>query len=82
MKIFISWSRNNSHNAAKALREWLPLLFQTIEPWLSSSDIMAGTRWANELAENLDKIDFGILCLTQDNVNSPWILFEAGALSK
>ena len=64
------------------MREWLPLLFQTIEPWLSSSDIMAGTRWANELAENLDEIDFGILCLTQDNVNSPWILFEAGALSK
>jgi len=43
---------------------------------------MAGSRWANELSENLDGIDFGILCLTQDNVNSPWILFEAGALSK
>jgi hypothetical protein len=82
MRIFISWSGNNSHNAAEALREWLPLLFQIIEPWLSSSDIMAGTRWANELAENLDEIDFGILCLTQDNVNSPWIMFEAGALSK
>ncbi len=82
MKVFISWSGNNSHKAAEALREWLPLLFQNIEPWLSSSDIMAGMRWANELSENLDGIDFGILCLTQDNLNSPWILFEAGALSK
>ena len=82
MRTFISWSGTNSHKAAEALKEWLPFLFQTIEPWLSSSDIMAGTRWANELAENLDEIDFGILCLTQNNVNSPWIMFEAGALSK
>ena len=27
-------------------------------------------------------VDAGIICLTKDNLNKPWILFEAGALSK
>jgi len=30
----------------------------------------------------LQDSSFGIICLTRDNLSSPWILFEAGALSK
>jgi DNA-binding CsgD family transcriptional regulator len=49
---------------------------------MSTDNIQIGVRWAHELAEALQRIDFGIVCLTEENRASPWILFEAGALSK
>lgn len=52
------------------------------EPWLSHSDIEAGERWANVVAKELETTKFGIICITRDNIASPWILFEAGALAK
>src|SRR5690606_27269101 len=30
----------------------------------------------------LEATNFGIMCLTPENIHSPWILFEAGALAK
>ena len=41
-----------------------------------------GVVWAQELGKELEESDFGILCLTQDNVQAPWLLFEAGAIAK
>jgi hypothetical protein len=32
--------------------------------------------------EAVEQSQFGILCLTQDNFQAPWLLFEAGAISK
>jgi len=34
------------------------------------------------LSAELEKTKVGIICLTADNLNAQWILFEAGALSK
>ncbi len=82
MKVFISWSGEKSHNYAKALRDWLPGVINAIEPWLSSSDIEPGSRWGFDLSTNLENTDFGIICLTQENIKRTWINFEAGALSK
>jgi hypothetical protein len=82
MKVFISWSGERSEALAKALREWFPLVLHYVEPWLSKSDIQAGERWNVEIAKGLESCNFGVLCITKENVNSPWILFEAGALAK
>jgi len=82
MRVFVSWSGVRSQIVAEALREWLPCLFPTVLPWLSLSDVQPGTRWARELGEAFDQSQFGILCLTTENFDAPWVLFEAGALSK
>jgi hypothetical protein len=82
MKIFISWSGDRSHQLTQALHEWLPLVLHYVKPWLSQVDISAGSRWPHEVAKELETTNFGIICVTQENLASPWILFEAGALAK
>lgn len=82
MKVFISWSGKRSKAMANALKDWLPLILQYAEPWVSDKDIGAGDRWAQAIAGELETSNFGILCITPENLNSQWILFEAGALSK
>jgi hypothetical protein len=82
MKVFISWSGERSQAIAQALRDWVPLVLHFVEPWLSKSDINAGERWALEIAKELEANDCGIICITRENVDSPWILFESGALAK
>ena len=82
MKVFLCWSGETSRAIAEALRGWLPKVIQAVEPWMSATDITAGTRWNPDLAQQLEKTHFGVLCLTPDNLVAPWLLFEAGALSK
>lgn len=82
MKVFISWSGERSKNIANALREWLPNVIQAIQPWMSASDIDKGARWSSDIASQLEESVIGIICLTPENLEAPWILFEAGALSK
>lgn len=82
MKIFISWSGTRSKYVAEALYEWLPKVLQAVQPWISSEDISSGTRWADSIAKELEDVKVGIICLTSENQHAPWIMFEAGALSK
>jgi hypothetical protein len=49
---------------------------------MSNDDIPTGARWLHSISLELESSDFGILCLTPENLRAPWINFEAGALSK
>jgi len=49
---------------------------------MSQSDIDIGLRWITELDKALEENDFGILCLTPECLESLWIHYETGALSK
>ncbi|MFW2574125.1 MULTISPECIES: toll/interleukin-1 receptor domain-containing protein [Serratia] len=82
MKIFISWSGNDSLKIAKILRDWIPNVIQAVKPYVSAEDIDKGTRWAADISKELDDSLYGIICLTKNNISAPWINFEAGALSK
>jgi len=82
MKIFISWSGEPSQTFAQVLADWLPMVIQSVKPFMSTSNIRSGQRWLNEIGKELEDNNFGIICLTPDNKDAPWIHFEAGALSK
>lgn len=81
MKIFLSWSGQKSKAVAEALKDWILQIIQAVDPWISV-DIDKGRRWNSEIANQLEESKFGIICLTKDNLESNWIHFEAGALSK
>lgn len=82
MKVFLSWSGERSKLVAAALKDWLPMVLQNVEPWMSEKDILAGERWAEEIGKELEASHFGVICLTRENSGSPWLMFEAGAVSK
>jgi len=82
MKIFLSWSGPKSQLVAEMLREWIPCAIQKADPWMSAKDIEKGARWSSDIAEQLNDAQCGIICLTPENAKAPWVLFEAGALSK
>ena len=81
-KVFISWSGPLSQKLGEALRNWLPSALQFVKPYFSPEDIEKGARCSPEISKELEKANIGIICLTHDNMEKPWILFEAGALSK
>ena len=82
MNIFISWSGERSKMLADALKKFLPDVIQTLDIWMSEQDIVVGSRWTDQLNRNLEGNNFGIICLTPENLSAPWILYEAGCLAK
>jgi len=82
MEVFLSWSGSRSKIVAESLRKWLPGVLQSVDPWISGADIEAGARWHQALSLRLNECNFGVICLTPENLGSRWLLYEAGALSK
>lgn len=82
MKLFISWSGERSQALGKALAEWIPMVLQNVDPWFSPEAIDKGARWLSELNAQLSTLSAAIVCITPESQAAPWLLFEAGALSK
>jgi hypothetical protein len=80
--VFISWSGDRSKPIAEAFFEWLPMVIQCAKPWVSSASIDKGSRGLVEIAKALDGIRVGVTFLTPENLKEPWILYEAGCLTK
>jgi len=82
LKIFISWSGKRSLAVAEIMSDWIKCVLQSSQPWISTRHIERGSLWFSEINEKLRDVSVGIVCLTQENKDKPWILFEAGALAK
>jgi hypothetical protein len=80
MKVFVSWSGNRGKRIGEAFKQWLPDVIQSIEPFYSP-DIEKGQRWSSEIEQNLRESKVGIICVTPENMLSPWLMFESGAIS-
>ena len=77
MEVFISWSGPRSEKVAEALRDWLPSVIQSVEPFMSASDIEKGSRWSKDISMHLEKAQFGLICLTPDNSRSPLVAIRS-----
>jgi hypothetical protein len=80
--VFVSWSGDQSKQIAEAVSSLIPNIFQDVQTFVSSNDIDAGTNWFGRITDELAVTEFGVLCLTPDNLAKQWIHFEAGALAK
>lgn len=82
MKVFISWSGDQSKEIGEIFKAWIPSVIQAVKPYFSPSDIDKGARWLTEISRELEHCIIGLLILTKQNLEAPWMMFEAGALSK
>src|SRR5450759_5412922 len=80
--VFLSWSGERSRLVAEFLRDWLSQVIQAAKPWMSDSEVQKGSRSLEEIGRALADIKVGILFLTPENQDRPWLLYEAGCLSK
>ena len=80
--VFLSWSGDESRQIAEAIGSFIPDVFQNVQTFVSSNNIDAGSNWFGKISSELVCTEFGIICLTPDNLAKQWIHFEAGALAK
>ncbi len=81
MDVFISWSGKQSKGVGTELFQWLNETIPGVSPWILSESIAPGSDWVQALMEKLEKTRFCVICLTPENVRSPWLYFEAGAIA-
>ena len=82
MDLFLSWSSPRSQSLANIFDKWIQKVFPTLNVYLSSREITPGERWRDSVGKGLESTSFGIFFLVKENIDSPWINFEAGAISK
>src|SRR4030042_2101233 len=80
MKVFISWSGATGKAIAVVLKEWIPLLLQDVDVFISP-DIEKGEVWFGKLMKMLIESKFGIICVTEESLVSPWVNFEVGVIA-
>jgi hypothetical protein len=81
MDILLSWSGGSSHEVALSLRAWFQEVLPGCQPWVSSEDIAKGRRWSDALHDQLARAKVTVVCITPENVSSPWIYYEAGFIA-
>ncbi|WP_306999231.1 TIR domain-containing protein [Amycolatopsis thermophila] len=79
--MFLSWSGDYSRDVAGAFGEFLRFLIDEVDPFVSTN-MDPGTRWLDKLSTELELTNFGIVFVTRENQQKPWLNFEAGALAK
>lgn len=76
--IFISWSKSKSKEFATELKYLLESLNIASSVFMSEDDIYAGERVQEKIMNKITECDKLVLCFTQENKKSPWLLYEAG----
>lgn len=81
MKIFICWSGELSKLVARAVQWLIPAVFKNELTVNFSPEIKKGAFWSEELGKMLEESAAGIVCFTPENLQNPWIHYEAGLIA-
>jgi TIR domain len=81
MDILLCWSMERSRLIAAELREWLPRVLPGASPWMSEKDVNKGRDWFAELHSILAEAKAVVVCITPENIRSPWIYYECGQVA-
>lgn len=80
--VFISWSGETSRRFALTIREMLKNVYHIPEGEIFFSDQnLFGRDWVTSIKKYAQSCVVGISCLTKENYDSKWMLFEAGAMN-
>lgn len=82
-QLFISWSGENGKKVANLIYDWIDKAYKNVRANVFlSTKIESGRQSFTEIMNGLENCTKGIFILTQERMNSPWLYFEAGAISK
>src|SRR5213592_1171184 len=81
MSIFICWSGTRTRLVARAVYNLLESQDSLHGRVFFSDKLEKGVAWFESILEELRAADAGVVCLTAENLESPWLHFEAGALA-
>src|SRR5262245_27578348 len=81
MKVFICWSGDRSYAIAEALQQLLKAVLPKPPDIFLSTNIDKGAEWFQAVRAGLTSSVAGIIVLTHENIRSPWMHFEAGAIA-
>mgnify|MGYP003320746994 CR=1 FL=1 len=82
MNIFFSWSKKKSRDLAIVTKNFIEGLFRSdIKIWISSEDIDYGAMAMVDINKALKDSDMCIAFIVEENLSSPWIMFETGAIA-
>lgn len=82
MDVFLSWSTPRSQKLANIFNEWITNVLPTVQTYISTEQIGPGDRWSESIGKGLETNFMGIFFMVEENIDSPWLNFEAGAISK
>jgi hypothetical protein len=80
--VFITWSGAASEIVAAALDHFFRRVLENVRPFYSAESIRSGQAWFSEIVLNVEQATYGIICLTPQNKDAPWVLFETGAMCR
>lgn len=72
MKVFISWSGQQSQDVASLLRDWLPELLPRLEIWLQNKVLGLDDHWLTSMSGGIRASNAVIACVTADSLDSEW----------
>jgi hypothetical protein len=79
VKVFLSWSGDVSRQVAGLLREWLLLVINEIDPFMSSEDIEKGSRGLSVIASELQDSSHGIVVVTEEKLREALDQLRSGS---
>lgn len=77
--IFISWSKESTKKIAIFFKDIIKSMLN-LNAYMSEVDIELGSNWFQNLREKLSTSEVALVIITKENINSPWLLFEVGAI--